>query len=50
MIVRLDAGCLETSTVMNAILDAGFWAFAADLFTPEQSGVMTAVVYGVVAS
>lgn len=44
-----DAGSMITSSVANAILGIGFWAFAAKIFPPERLGVMTAVL-SVIAS
>jgi O-antigen/teichoic acid export membrane protein len=47
--VHRDAAAMAISSVANAGLGVGFWAFAAKFVTPVQLGVMTAVLAVIVS-
>jgi O-antigen/teichoic acid export membrane protein len=47
--VHRDAGAMALSSIANAALGAAFWAFAAKFISPQQLGVMTAVLAVIVA-
>lgn len=48
--VHRDAGAAAVASVINAVLGAAFWAFAARFIAPTQLGVMTAVLAVMVAT
>jgi O-antigen/teichoic acid export membrane protein len=45
-----DAGSMASSSVVNAVLGAAFWALAAKRFPPHELGVMTAVMAVIVST
>jgi O-antigen/teichoic acid export membrane protein len=47
--VHRDAGAAAIAAVVNAVVGAAFWAFAARFIPPQELGVMTAVLAVIVA-